>query len=125
MKLKNILKIIVVFIVFVIMLNLLGCKKEDVLRYKLLEDNTYELEKATIESQSINIPQFYNNKYVTHIGNNAFKGCLKLESITIPESITNIGDSAFNGCNNLKEVKIKNLNAWYNLSFTVYFVWHN
>ena len=43
---------------------------------------------------------------VTSIGENAFYGCVLLESINIPESVTTIGEWAFGGCRNLKSVKI-------------------
>lgn len=35
---------------------------------------------------------------VTAIGNNAFKGCKRLTSVTIPQSITEIKPGAFNRC---------------------------
>lgn len=35
------------------------------------------------------------------IGNNAFKGCTALTTITMPSSVTTIGESAFEGCENL------------------------
>ncbi len=38
---------------------------------------------------------------VVKIGDNAFKGCVGLNSITIPNSITSISQSAFVGCDNL------------------------
>lgn len=41
---------------------------------------------------------------ITTIGEVAFGGCTKLESILIPESVTKIEDNAFKGCNNLKSI---------------------
>ena len=38
---------------------------------------------------------------VTQIGDNAFKDCVTLTGITIPETVTRIGDYAFSGCTNL------------------------
>lgn len=41
---------------------------------------------------------------VTAIGNNAFKGCKRLTSVTIPQSITEIKPGAFGGCSQLKQI---------------------
>ena len=50
----------------------------------------------------VTIPEsvIYDKKtyIVTKIGWNAFKGCIGLTSVTIPNSVTGIGDSAFYGC---------------------------
>ncbi len=43
---------------------------------------------------------------VTEIGDNTFKGCLNMTSITIPANVTSIGESAFNTCESLTTVTI-------------------
>ncbi len=45
---------------------------------------------------------------VTTIGNSAFYGCSGLTSVTIPGSVTTIGSSAFSGCSGLTSVTIGN-----------------
>ena len=43
---------------------------------------------------------------VTSVGDDAFNGCKKLLSITIPDSVTTIGGVAFYGCSNLTSITI-------------------
>jgi hypothetical protein len=40
----------------------------------------------------------------TSINDNTFKGCINLETITIPSSVRQIGKSAFEGCTKLKSI---------------------
>ena len=52
----------------------------------------------------------YNNVTysVTSIGENAFRDCSGLTSVTIPESVTSIGNRAFEDCSGLTSVTIPN-----------------
>lgn len=54
---------------------------------------------------------------VTKIKKNAFRGCKKITSITIPSSINQIGEEAFYGCILLKTVKISDIESWCRISF--------
>ena len=42
----------------------------------------------------------------TSIGDNAFNGCGKVESITIPTAVTSIGAEAFRGCASLTDIRL-------------------
>ncbi len=69
------------------------------------------LETATIPASAINAIQKTNLKTViitsgSSIDANAFSGCRKLTSITIPNSITNIGNSAFKNCSSLTHIAL-------------------
>ena len=46
------------------------------------------------------------NGSVDSIGDHAFKGCISLESATIPDGVRGLGDDVFNGCDNLRELDI-------------------
>lgn len=53
-----------------------------------------------------NIPGSINGVPVTSIGNNAFRDCSNLTSITIPASIISIGSYAFSHCSSLTSITI-------------------
>ena len=71
------------------------------------------------------IPSEYKSRTVKSIGDNAFKDCIGITSITIPDSVTSIGYSAFSGCKGLTKITIPdsvtrigesafNDTTWYN-----------
>ena len=68
------------------------------------------LSKAYTENSSLkNIFGFQVENYnigngVTGIGNYAFYGCTKLETVIIPNSVSSIGKYAFSSCNNLSDI---------------------
>ncbi len=63
------------------------------------------------KTQLITCPAAYEGVYVipdgvTSIGDEAFRDCDNLTSVSIPDSVTHIGDEAFSGCDNLTSVSI-------------------
>lgn len=60
-------------------------------------------ERAFLNS---NVKTFEVEGYITAIGDNAFRGCTELTSITVPDSVTCIGDYAFYGCTGLTSATI-------------------
>ena len=89
--------------------------------YTLLEDGTYSVSynadfygiafmedyfRSTITN--VTIPEEYNGKPVTAVGDRAFWRCGNLMSVEIPDTVTSIGESAFDRCMNLKELTLSN-----------------
>ena len=72
----------------------------------LSKTDSYAIKKYTGKSLFVNIPNSYEGKPVTAIGEEAFREQTKIISIQIPEGITTIGGSAFRRCLSLKHVAI-------------------
>lgn len=95
------------------------------LQYRILSADTAAVHKLTDKTvKNAAIPDTVKidgvTFKVTTIGTQAFKGCTKLETITLGEKITMIGSEAFSGCTALKRVKnassvtLINKKAFYN-----------
>ena len=55
---------------------------------------------------AISVPSTLGGFSVTTIGEEAFRDCKSLTSVTIPNGVTTIGEEAFEGCESLTTVKI-------------------
>ncbi len=73
--------------------------------YELNEDDTYTITNYSGNYEAIVLPEEYNGKSITVIGDNAFKQC-SAALIFLPKETKKIGTSAFYGCNKLKSIEL-------------------
>ena len=78
----------------------------DQFEFTQLSDGTYEVTKFIGENTEIIVPATYKNKDVTSIGDNAFKDCKNITTVTLTNNITNIGEYAFEYCFKLSSINI-------------------
>lgn len=74
--------------------------------YKLQNDGSIEIASVNQNIVSAVIPAEIDGYTVTSIGNDAFHGCTRLTSVTIPDTVKSIGFNAFWSCTSLSEVNI-------------------
>lgn len=75
------------------------------LSFKLKTDGTYSVSKYTGDATYLIIPDTYNGKSVTEIGNQVFAQ-KSFEYVYIPDTVTTLGSSVFKGCSGLKELHL-------------------
>ncbi|MCR5741744.1 MAG: leucine-rich repeat protein [Gammaproteobacteria bacterium] len=94
---------------FVFILN------EDGESYSLERGDNEELQRGL---QEFDVPNKYNAKPVTRIGDFAFAHFENLERVTIPENVTSIGKGAFQSCEKLTSITLgKNVTNIGNYAF--------
>ena len=76
--------------------------------YTIRYDGAVEITKYTGNIAELEIPGELDCYTVAEIGNDAFKYCTSLVSVTIPDSVESIGSYAFYECENLARVTIGN-----------------
>ena len=89
----------------------------DGLNYRITSEDSKTVEligyDGTKPFGDLSIPATVNGYSVTSIGDNAFRGCVDLTSITIPVSVTSIGNDVFYGCADLKSIVVTTGNPVY------------
>lgn len=68
------------------------------------DGNGYIVTGYTGTSASITVPDWYESKPVTEIGNGAFQGNTALTDVKLPSTITRIGAAAFKNCTSLSQL---------------------
>ena len=82
-------------------------KASEGLAYKILDGKTCEITGlGSCEDENIVVPRKMGNYTVTGIGEEAFRECAGIVSVTLPNTIKSIGESAFHACFNLVNVTI-------------------
>ncbi len=69
-------------------------------------DGTYTITGCNIFTDEVTIPETYNGKAITAIGQGAFQLKRNISYITIPDTIKTIGSMAFYGCSSLVSIYI-------------------
>ncbi|MDE7121278.1 MAG: leucine-rich repeat protein [Oscillospiraceae bacterium] len=88
-------------------------KLENGLEYKVYEDYVSIIGcDASAEGEMV-IPEMIEGLPVKNIGEETFKNCSSLTSITIPDSISGIRDNAFYGCSSLTAINVDSGNRSY------------
>ena len=80
---------------------------EDGLRYTVNDAQECRIVGHEGEPVTLEIPEEIEGKAVTSIKDNAFIGCMSLETLAIPGSVKEVGEWAFHGCENLSSVTLE------------------
>ncbi|MDE7200168.1 MAG: leucine-rich repeat domain-containing protein [Lachnospiraceae bacterium] len=75
-------------------------------RYKILADDTVEVIAYEGSETTLFIPAYMEDRAVTVIGPEAFKGNKTAERIYLPQGALKIGEEAFAGCSALRDIYI-------------------
>ena len=86
----------------------LTAKWDTVAVYQLAYDKTHYIVTGLKydDIENVSILDKYNDLPVLTIKDEAFKDCVNMKSIIVPNTITSIGSAAFNGCYSLEQMEI-------------------
>ena len=106
--------VVLVMIVAAVLGVLAYRNKESVLKYDIVEGGISAYPgKYYKAEETLVIPGSIDNKIVTEIRAEAFKGNTTIKKVVIPKTVVKIGDSAFEGCVNLESVEIKDVSVTF------------
>ena len=74
--------------------------------YHKLADGTVKITKYNGKAETLEVPGELGGKTVTGIGDYAFSDCVRLRSVSLPDSVTSIGQMAFFSCRYLTSVTL-------------------
>lgn len=106
---KKIFKFIFINSLIVLLIGTLSsCRKMNQLggTYELNDNGSYTLVKVDENVVTFDIYNEYNGVAVTEIYSSAFKNCVNLRKVNIPQNIEKIGMTIFVGCVNLEKITI-------------------
>jgi hypothetical protein len=103
--------VIMVLISMIIVVGVMGLKKDGVYVYKVIDDGTVEIEKYLGNEAEIDIPSELGGKTVTSIGKKSFSKLKRNEytTVNVPDTVTSIGELAFAYCQNLTIMGCENV----------------
>lgn len=90
--------------------NLPSGNKKVIVESGTLTSQQWQDLKSALQSTSANVSLNLLGTSITSVPGTAFKNCLKLQRIYLPDTVTSIGISAFEGCSNI--VEISNSVSW-------------
>ena len=103
---KQIIPVIIGLLLTVFFSFEASCESDSVITYSMIGAGC-SVQSCDINAEGeIIIPDTYDGIVVTSISDGAFKDCIKISSIVLPETIKTIGSEAFLGCSNLTSVTI-------------------
>ena len=103
-KITNILSILVVFLIVGVIIAISSAMKSEY-EYTVF-DGEVTITKYNGKATDLIIPSEIDGYPVTVIGKKAFKGCSRLKSVIIPNTVTDIKESAFKSCRKLESIII-------------------
>ncbi len=74
------------------------------LTFTLQEDGTYWVTGCVNGAERVAVPAVHNGAAVTGVGEFAFRDCVWLQSVTLPEGVKYLGRGAFYGCIGLEDI---------------------